>query len=90
MFDDSQNLARGTVPAQATFAPFAPAAGKIDLADDTLPEKARTVCFDHFTDEFVPGRSGKTVIPAKKLEIRIADAAINQPHNGIALRASRP
>jgi hypothetical protein len=77
------------VAAQSPRAPIAPAARKIDLADNPLPRELSIIRFDHLTHELVAWRSAESVIAALQLEVGIADAAVEQTYERESLRPAR-
>ena len=68
MPDDAQNLARWTVPAKTALAPIATPAREIDFSNNATSNKARIVRCDNFSDEFVPGSTGESVVTAKQVQ----------------------
>jgi hypothetical protein len=88
MPDNSKNLSCWAVPAETSLAPVTTPACQIDFADDAATEQPRIVGINHFTDEFVAGRSRKSVVPAKELDIRIANAAAQKSNDSVTLRPS--
>ena len=88
MPDNSQNLACRAVPAETSLAPVTTPACEIDFSDHAATQQPRIVGINHFTDEFVAGRARKTVVAAKELDIRIADAAAQKSNDSVTLRPS--
>jgi len=74
---------------QASLAPVTTTAREIDLTNNPTATEVWTVCFDHFSDELVAGRARESIVPAKKLQIRVADASTQQTDHRIALRPAR-
>ena len=89
MSHDSKDLSRWTMTSKATTAPVTASAREVDFADDALSKKMRAIGRNHFTDEFMPGRARKAVVPAKKLEIGIADSPIQEADGREAFGPSR-
>jgi len=51
--------------------PLALAAGQVDLADNPAAQQVCVIRFDNFSDKFVSGNAGKTIISAMKLDIGV-------------------
>ena len=60
---------------------MATAAGKVDLADDPLAKPREPESLDA-PDELVAGNAGEAVVTAAQLEVRVADAGGDHPHEG--------
>ena len=84
-----QNLARWTMPPQAASAPVAFSARQIDLAHHAPAQQIRIVRRHDFPDELMARRSGKAVITAKQLQIRIADSGVQEFNHRVAFAAPR-
>jgi hypothetical protein len=88
MAQDPKNLARRTVPAQATLTPIATPACEVDFANHSASDQTRVVGIDDFPNEFMSRNTFEPVVPAKQFDIRVTDAATQKPDNGITLWAA--
>jgi hypothetical protein len=89
VFYDAEHGPFGTVAAQSPRAPIAPAARKVDFADNPLAHKLAGIGFDHLTHELMAGRSAEPIVAALQLEIGIADAAVKQAYECKSIRPPR-
>ena len=86
---NSQDLSRGTVSTESAPAPIAFPACQADLSDNAFPQQSLTIRSDDFPDELVTRRSGETVVPAKELEVCVADPAAEKPDHRVTFRSPR-
>ena len=84
MLHNPQHCARRTMTAQPARAPIALAAGKIDLAHHSASGPTWRVCFNYFSNEFMPGNPSKTVVAALQLQVGVTNATRNQAKQRMA------
>ncbi len=60
-------------------APLALLTSQINFANYALTDPCFGVRINHFADELMPWRAAETVVTARQLQIRVADASVQQP-----------
>jgi len=72
MAHDAENASPGTMSAQPFQTPFAPAACKIDFADDSPSQKPGIIRIHNLADKFVAWYTRKPIIAAQQFKIGVA------------------
>jgi hypothetical protein len=76
--DDAQHGACRAVAAETPSAPFARAAGQIDLPYDALAQPCGAGRTHDFANEFVAGPAAETIVTAQEFDICVADSTGSQ------------
>jgi hypothetical protein len=77
------------VAAESAPAPGTPAAGKIDIADNTPAHESTCVSGNDLPDEFMAGSAAKAVVAALELQVGITDATAQKANQREPVRPFR-
>ena len=86
---NSQDRSTLTVVTVAARAVRAAAAARVDVGHHALAEPSRVVAIFDLADEFVAEDPAIVHVPARELDVRVADACEPDAHEGLALSSRR-
>ena len=89
MPDDPEYGSFSAMTSDARNAPFAGAAGNVDLTDNPLPDQFGMIGFHNLADKLMPGNTREPVVAALQFEIGIADPGEQKADQGKTWRPQR-